>query len=70
MGLQVLQNFLQPPAGSGEKGVTVVMDQVIRQEDIVFLNLIECMRRGLMTEDEVILLLSRLISKLPPEERV
>jgi hypothetical protein len=69
MGRQVVQDFLRPPAGSGARGVTFVMDTAVRQKDDRFLDLINRMRRGEMDQQAVQLIIDRRLDRLPPAVR-
>jgi len=62
-------DFFDPPDPDIVEAYVIVMDEVLRQNDETFLTLLDHMREGTMTENDLSLLFSRQIDQIPPDER-
>ena len=69
LGMQTVQQFLEPLEGTGETGVSVVMDKVIRQKDPVFLENLLKMRSGTVDRKGAEWVLARKLDNLSKEEQ-
>ena len=61
IGKMVFRNFLNPKDSSEAKGVTVIMDQVFRQENDFFLNFLDNVRYGMLSDQDIKFIRSRCI---------
>ena len=68
-GRIAVSEFLNPAPGQSCHGITIVMQSVQRQNEGPFLTVLNNMRDGKVTSDDVELLETRLWSKLSSEER-
>jgi hypothetical protein len=60
--------FLNPEHDSGTIGVSVIMDQSIRESDPLFKGIIESFRDGTVTKQQADVVMKRRLSQLPLEE--
>ena len=68
-GRLAFSDFLNPPEGSNCRGVTIVMEEVRRQEPGPFMTSLSHMRDGTVTVDDAKFLLQRQWSKLSEQEQ-
>ena len=68
VGKLSFHNFLRRDPDSGTISLVVLMDEVLRQQDNEFLNVLDAMRCGAMQECHVNFLLSRLLQDMPDDE--
>jgi hypothetical protein len=64
-----MANYLDPPPGTNDEVIAVIMDKVIRQPDPDFRNLLQKVRDGTLDDDAVDFLLRRHYSSFSKEER-
>ena len=69
VGTSSFNCFINRHSSTGTKSLVVVMDEVVRQQDSDFLEVLDAMRYGAMKESHVNFLLSRHLSKLSPEDK-
>jgi hypothetical protein len=67
-GRVAFQIFLYPEPDSGTIGVSVIMDQTIRQSHPIFKGIIQSFRDGTVTRQQADVIMKRRLSQLPPEE--
>jgi hypothetical protein len=68
-GRLAMSNYLDPPPGTNDGVIAVIMDKVIRQTDPDCRNLLQKVRDGTLDDDAVDFLLRRHYSSLSKEER-
>jgi hypothetical protein len=64
-----MANYLDPPPGTDDEVIAVIMDKAVRQTDPDFRNLLQKVRDGTMDDDAVDFLLRRHYSSLLKKER-
>jgi hypothetical protein len=69
VGKIAFSDFVNPPNDADVESYTFYMDEVLRQSDTEFKDLLDNMRNGSMRDEDIDLLLGRLISKLPADEK-
>ena len=69
LGKMIFADFLDPPDKEEAVGVTVMMNEVLRQNDITFLSFLHNLRYGKCDEVNVDFLLSRCLDKFSVAER-
>lgn len=69
MGRIAFAEFRSPPKPEEATAVSVVMDEVLRQDDEAFKRLLTRMREGNIQNEDIDFLTSRCLDKLSPEER-
>lgn len=69
IGKMVFRNFLDPKDSSQAFGVTVIMDQVFRQENDSFLTFLDNVRYGTLSEEEIKFIRSRCLEHFSTEHK-
>ena len=69
LGKIAIAEFLDPPNKRQCESTIVVMDQVLRQDNPEFLNILNGMRNGSLESKDVDIILSRCLDKLPKNDR-
>ena len=69
IGKTVFEQYLDPPERTQELGLTVVMDQTVRQREGLFKDSIQEMREGTVTEATCDAYMARRLTQLPELER-
>jgi hypothetical protein len=68
-GRLAMADYLDPPPGTNDEVIAIIMDKVIRQTDPDFRNLLQKVRDGTMDDEAVDFLLRQHYSSLSKEER-
>ena len=68
LGKIAITEFLDPPNKRQCESTIVVMDQVLRQDNPEFLNILNGMRNGSLESKDVDIILSRCLDKLPKND--
>eukprot|EP00957_Ditylum_brightwellii_P116064 8854304-Ditylum_brightwellii.AAC.1 len=65
IGRLAIESYLYRDKDSGTKSLVVITDEVVRQQDKEFQNVLDSMRNGRIEDRHVIFLLTRLLHDMP-----